>query len=213
MNCLVGQPEKAELTAADLIPGAAMDEHLTSPRAAEPTARSTNSMTGNPQASGAKQALKVKCIEEIVRTSKNNMTSWKPPFEVDRGSEGSLKEIIERAEFVRAPSQATPVPTGSAPYGTTAELFVRLQRAIAGPASLPEDISALLTYWAISTWFADGLSLAPGLAIVAPEFEGDLILRSLRNFCRYPLMQTRADISSLRRVNWHNAPTLLFYDP
>jgi hypothetical protein len=49
--------------------------------------------------------------------------------------------------------------------------------------------------------------------IVALDFEGDLVLRTLRNFCHYPLMLTRADISSLQRVNWHATPALLFYAP
>ncbi len=157
--------------------------------------------------------LNVKCIEEPVRTSKNNMTTWKPPFEVEEGFEGSLKEIIRRADLVRAPWNATPLPTGSARYGTTEELFGRLQQAIAGLACLPEQTSALLTYWTISTWFPDGLSLASGLSIVAPEFEGDLVLRTLRNFCRFPMILTRADTTSLSRANLHTTPTLLFYDP
>lgn len=49
--------------------------------------------------------------------------------------------------------------------------------------------------------------------IVAPEFEGDLVLRALRNFCRYPIMKARADISFLPKLNWRITPTLLFYDP
>jgi hypothetical protein len=218
----VGPSETNELTAADRIAGAGVDEHSTGHRVVGPTATSsappsadasTNSVSGHSQGCGAMQVLKVKCIEEPVRTGENNLSSWKPPFEVDRGSERSLKEIIQRAEFVRAPSQSTPVPNGSARYGTTDELFVRLQQAIAEQSSLPEQPSVLLTFWTISTWCADGLSIAPGLSIVAPEFEGDLILRTLRNFCRFPMMLTRADISSLLKVNWRNTPTLLFYDP
>lgn len=173
----------------------------------------TDSASSHSQRSVAKQVLNVKCIEEPVRTSKNNMTTWKPPFEVEDGFEGSLEEIIRRADLVRAPWNATPLPTGSARYGTTEELFGRLQQAIAGLACLPEQTSALLTYWTISTWFPDGLSLAPGLSIVAPGFEGDLVLRTLRNFCRFPMILTRADITSLLRANWHTTPTLLFYDP
>jgi len=134
------------------------------------------------------------------------------PFEVEKSCEESLKEIIRRADLVRAPWSATPLPTGSARYRTTEGLFGRLQQAIAGLACLPEQTSALLTYWTISTWFPDGLSLAPGLSIVAAEFEGDLVLRTLRSFCRLPMILTRADATSLIRANWHT-PTLLFYDP
>lgn len=178
-----------------------------------PAAASTNSGNSDAQSSAAKHVRKFQCIEEPIRTGKNNLSSWKPPFEVESGFEESLKEIIQRAEFVRTPSQATPVPTGSARYGTTAELFGRLQEAIAEQALVPEQTSALLTYWTISSWFADALPIAPGLSIVAPEFEGDLVLRALRNFCRYPMMLTRADIPSLQKLNWQTTPTVLFYDP
>ena len=218
----VGASETTELTAAGPIAGAGVDEYSTGLRVVEytatscappPAVASTNSVPGRPQGGGAKRALKVKCIEEPVRTSKNDMTSWKPPFEVEQGFVGSLKEIIKRADSVRAPLQATPVPTGSARYGTTDELFGRLQRVIAGQASVPEQTSILLTFWTICTWFADGLPIALGLAIVGPEFEGDLALRTLRNFCRYPQMLAGADVTSLQRVDWRSTPTLLFYAP
>jgi hypothetical protein len=176
-------------------------------------AASTNSVNSQAQSSVAKQVRKFVCIEEPVRTSKNNLTSWKPPFEVEKGCEVSLEQIIQRADTVRDPLQATPVPTGSARYGTAAELFGRLQEAIAEQALVPEQTSALLTYWTMSTWFPDSLPIAPGLTIVGPEFEGDLVLRALRNFCRYPLMLAGADVSSLQRVDWRSTPTLLVYGP
>jgi len=178
-----------------------------------PAAASTKSATGQSQACDAKQVLKVKCIEELVRTSNDEMTSWKPPFEVDRGFEGSLLEIMKRANSLRAPLQATPLPTGSAPYGTTFELFVRLQQAIACQASLPQQTSALLTFWTIGTWFPDSLPISPGLTIVGPEFESDLVLRTLRNFCRFPLLLAGADVTSLQKVDLRSTPTLLIYGP
>jgi hypothetical protein len=176
-------------------------------------AASTDLADSHSQRFAASQVLKVKCIEEPVRTVKNNLCSWKPPFEVDRGSEASLKEIIQRADFVRVPSQATPVPNGSAPYGTTAELFSHLQDAIGKQALVSQQTSALLTYWTICTWFPDSLPIAPGLTIVGPEFEADLVMRALRNFCRYPLMLAGADVSSLQKVDWRPSPTLLLYGP
>ncbi len=214
--------EPATLTGAGPVPAEGVIDRSMDPgpeapapasNTATPTAASTNSVNSHAQSSVAKQVLKFQCIEEPVRSSKNNLTSWKPPFEVEEGREASLEQIIKRAESVRAPLQATPVPTGSARYGTTAELFGRLQQAIAKQAFLLEQTSALLSYWTISTWFADGLSLAPGLVIIAPAFEGDLVLRTLRNFCRYGMMLPRADISILQNLNWHATPTVLFYAP
>jgi hypothetical protein len=178
-----------------------------------PAAASTNSVNNHAQSSVAKQVRKFVCIEEPVRTSKNNLTSWKPPFEVEVGCESSLEQIIQRAEFVRVPSQATPVPNGSAPYGNTAELFSHLQDAIAEQALVSQETSALLTYWTICTWFPDSLPISPGLTIVGPEFEADLVMRALRNFCRYPLMLAGADVSSLQKLDWRSSPTLLLYGP
>jgi hypothetical protein len=132
---------------------------------------------------------------------------------VEVGCEASFVQIIKRADTVRNPLQATPVPTGSARYGTAAELFGLLQEVMAELTLVPEQTSALLTFWTMSTWFADALPIAPGLSIVAPEFEADLVLRALRSYCRYPMMLTRADIPSLKMLNWQSTPTLLFYDP
>ena len=77
-------------------------------------------------------------------------------------------------------------------------------------ASLPQQTSALLTFWAIGTWFADSLPIAPGLAIIGPEFESDLVLRTLRNYCRVPLLLAGADVTSLQRVDWRSTPTYCF---
>ena len=221
-NAPVDPSESTAFTGAVPIAAAGAEERSIGPGAVAPAtasntpvhaAASTDSVGSHSQRFAAKQVLKVKCIEEPVRTGKNNLSSWKPPFEVDRGSEASLNEIIQRAEFVRVPSQATPVPNGSAPYGTAAELFSHLQDVIAEQALVSQETSALLTYWTMSSWFADALPIAPVLSIVAPEFEGDLVLRTLRNFCRYPMMLTRADIPSLQKLNWQTTPTVLFYDP
>ncbi len=195
---------------ADPIATAGVVQHPSVPAATPPEASGN---TAKVATIAAKPVVKVKGIEEIVRTDQRDITSWQPPFEVEEGSEGSFKEIVERSDFVRAPLRATPVPTGSAKYGTTDELFTRLENAIATQAALPAQTSALLAYWTMSTWFTDGLSLAPGLSIIGPPFEGDLVLRTLRNYCRYPLMMTGVNTSDLKRVNWYTTPTLLFYAP
>ena len=176
-------------------------------------------VSSNPDASNSDSrvthpVVRISGITEIGRDSKTSkIGSWKPAFEVQRGDEASFAEICERAESVRFPADAVPAPTASAPYGATDELFDRLQKAIAAQTCLSGPASRLLAHWTLSTWFPDALSLAPGLAIVGPGYEGEQVLCALRNFCRYPLLLMRADIHSLRNVNWHTTPTLLFHDP
>jgi hypothetical protein len=180
---------------------------------------STGPETSDSDSRVANQVERFSGIKEIGRDGNTSrIFSLKPPFEVEKGFETSLDEIIKRTESVRAPLCATPVPNGTALYGTTEELFIRLQKAIAAQTSQSEQTCALLTYWTIASWFPDGLSFAPVLAIIGPAYEGDLVLCALRNFCRYPLMLTLADISSFkdvsfRYVNGETTPTLLFYAP
>src|ERR1035438_611297 len=109
-----------------------------------------------------------------------------------------MSEIMVRATRVRTPLIAVPAPTGAKLYGTTGDLFLRLQSAIAAQTSQSEQASALLAYWTIASWVPDGLSLAPGLAIIGPAYEGDLVLRTLRNFCRNPLMMGGINTTDLK---------------
>jgi hypothetical protein len=115
---------------------------------------STNPVVSHSDSRVENPAVRISGIREIGRDGKTSeMTFWKPPFEVEKGFEASFAEIFERAESVRAPMGAVPVPTGSTPFGTTDELFDRLQKAIAALACLSDRASRLLAYWTLSTWF------------------------------------------------------------
>ena len=172
VNAAVGPSETTASMAADPIATAGVGERAIRAGAAAPETASgvpapvsdpTNSVTGQSQSCGAKRVLKVKCIAEMVRTTENNLTSWKPPFELEEGFEASLKEIIQRADFVRAPLQATPLPTGSVLYGTTDELFGLLQQAIVEQAFLPEYTwvaPRAAAIW-LATLMSTGTSMAP----------------------------------------------------
>jgi hypothetical protein len=161
----------------------------------------------------ANEAVQVKGIVEIARGSKAKLMICTPPFDVERGSEPGFLQMIERAQLLREPFTGTPVPTCAAPYGSTDDLIHRIQKEIAAQTLLSASTSSLLSFWALSTWFHDALPLAPGLIITGPAFEGDVVLRTLRSFCRYPVLLTRADTSTLKRLIWVTPPTLLFFDP
>ncbi len=179
-----------------------------------PESPSTGQMECESDHPVANPIVRISGIKEIGRDSETfRITTWKPEFQVEKGLETSYKEIYERVESLRDPLNAIPLPTGTARFGSVVELFARLQDAIAEQAWVTAPTSALLSYWALSTWFSDALTFAPGLVIVGPAHEADLVLRALRNYCRYPLMLTRSDIVSLQKVSWESTPTLLFYDP
>ena len=188
-----GPTESSAPAPADPLTAAGVEEPSADPGAEAPqrtsnlpvpVAVSTNSVTSPSNVCGAKPVVNMTGIREIARADKTTIKFWRPPFEVQEGSVDSMVEIIQRAMRVRAPASATPAPTGAAVYGTTEELFRRLQKAIAAQTSKSAQASALLTYWTIASWFPDGLSLAPGLAVIGPAYDGDLVLRTLRNFCR-----------------------------
>lgn len=184
------------------------------PSEAASEAPSIGGVTSDAHPPVAKPLVRVRGIKEIGRDGQTSkITSWNPLFQVEKGLETSFQEIFERIESLHDPLSTIPLPTGTARFGSAMELFGRLQEAIAEQAWVPASTSALLSYWVLSTWFSDALAFAPGLVIVGPAHEADLVLRALRNYCRYPLMLTRADVSSLEKVSWDSTPTLLFYDP
>jgi hypothetical protein len=79
---------------------------------------------------------------------------------------------------------------------------------------LPEPESSLLAHFSISSWFADCLPTAPGLAIYGPvQGQGIDLLRLLRCFCRRPLMLADITPAGLRSLPMYFHPTLLINEP
>jgi hypothetical protein len=223
VEALLNPRESDAPVAADPIPAPSADEPSmelrqeappTTSSTSAPEAVSAHPVTSECKACVAKPVVRIMGIKEICRSMDlTTITSWEPPFEVEKDLEDSFTEIRERAALVLTPVRATPAPTGVTMYGTTEELFRRLQNAIVAQTFQSEHASALLTYWVISTWYTDGLSLAPALALVGPPYESDLVLRALRNFSRNPLMMAGINFTNLKNVNWYFPPTLLSYSP
>lgn len=222
VSATVGGSDSSSLTATDPIAAAGAEEKSMGPEAGAPSETSSipapeplpaNSESCPSNGCVATPVDTARGIEEVVRVHKTKITTWKPDFEVEEGSVDSISEIIVRATRVRTPLIAVPAPTSAKSYSTTQELFRRLQKAIAAKTSQSEQASALFAYWTIASWMSDGLALAPGLAIIGPAYEGDLVLRTLRSFCRNPLMMPRITAADLININWRIPPTLLCYAP
>jgi hypothetical protein len=132
---------------------------------------------------------------------------------VESGDINRVRDIVERVTSLRHPMRTIPLPTRSEPYGTTHQLVSQIKTTLLEQTSVSSEASAILTYWALSTWFMDTLPVAPCLVITGSSQEGDTVLRTLRTFCRHPLLMAGINGTSLKGIPWHLSPTLLIFEP
>jgi hypothetical protein len=151
--------------------------------------------------------------QEIFRTESNNAAFSKVLLHVEAGYESSVKDIIERNNILRRPMRGIPLPTREEPHGTTGELVTQIRKTILEQTSVSNEVSAVLTYWVLSTWFMESLPIAPCLVITGASYEGDMVLRALKIFCRFPLLMAGVSSASLKGIDWTLRPTLLLSAP
>jgi hypothetical protein len=161
----------------------------------------------------AKRFSMVSGPQEILRTEGNNAALSKVFLHVEAGYESSVKDIVERNNILRRPMRGIPLPTREEPHGTTGELLTQIRKTILEQTSLSNEVTALLTYWVLSTWFAESLPIAPCLVITGASYEGDMVLRALKVFCRFPLLMAGVSSASLKGIDWTLRPTLLLSEP
>jgi hypothetical protein len=116
-------------------------------------------------------------------------------------SQDSRLEATEDMQPTTSPVQAdisVPVPTK--PDQQTSELYADIKRIIARSTFLAEDTSALVAFWALSTWFREALQVFPILLISGPAFEANSVLNVLNELCREPVLLagfTRRDLKDV----------------
>ena len=164
----------------------------------------------SPETSAVKKFIQVPGIREFLADKRDFTTVL---YSVEAGSENDFKKILNRSETHWNPWKSILLPEDQESYGTTLEFFTRIKLVIAERAGLSNKVSALLTFWAFSTWFKESLSLAPGLVITGWAHEGELILRTLRLFCYHPLLMAGLTTNNFKQVPWHLHPTLLISEP
>jgi len=91
------------------------------------------------------------------------------------------------------------------------ELHAQFTRMIAGRTSLPDNVSALVAFWAISTWFQEAFPVIPCLVITGPAHEAMIVLRVLRDLCRTPTLLAGFRRADLKDLNGRR--TLLISEP
>jgi hypothetical protein len=169
-------------------------------------------LQSTPKPSAAKQFVRVAGPSEPFREG-NSYDHRKVILDVEVGYESSVEDILERIRTMSWPTRGIPFPSRPESYGTTGELFTLIKTTIIECTLLSDQVSELLTYWALSTWFTDCLSLAPCLVITGSPNEGDLVLRTLRAFCRRPFLMAGVSNATLKGIDWDPRPTLLISEP
>ena len=220
VNTSLGPTESTPPTAPDPIQTAGVDT-LPAPTVAPPKlpnrpasdVLTTEAVGGASEPPTPKLVQRIKGGPEAGRISRMELATWNPEVAVEAGDESSLERIKQRAVWVCRPFCATPAPSAPHAYGTTEELFSRIQTTIAQQALVTERASSLLAFWSLSTWFADALPLAPILGISGSAEEGDRVLRSLRALCHFSQLKVGINISDLKTIDWRFSPTLLFNEP
>src|SRR2546426_12791893 len=118
--------------------------------------------------------------------------------------------IYEATELTASFYSATLLPSGCIDYGSVRELSAAIADLFTRHLGLSEPESSLLAHFSISSWFADCVPTAPGLAIYGPvQGQGIDLLRLLRCFCRRPLMLADITPAGLRSLPMYFHPTLL----
>lgn len=143
-----------------------------------------NAMTSHPDRGIARPTVTVEGTEQMFRFKGQDGGSFydylRPQIEVEKEDELLVTEIAERARRMYDPRVEIVCPSTSyRAYGTTAELFHRIEEKIRERVTLHPSTCALLTYWIFSTLFFDALPIAPALSIFGPPHEGDTILRTI----------------------------------
>jgi hypothetical protein len=152
-------------------------------------------------------------IGEWLRRKDGSLGSSQFEFSAPIEATKIFQQMIDRGDYNRDPWERIPLPTGTADYGTTSDLFADIKLAIKGQTHLSDRDCALLTLWIFATWLHVALPLAPGLAITGCAHEADVLLRTLRALCYHPVLLVGVTSATLESIRWSLNPTLLIVEP
>ena len=108
--------------------------------------------------------------------------------------------------------KATRLPNGLGKRLQIGELFSKISTEFRRRLGLPDDNSDRITFFCISSWFADILPILPSLWISGPDpVLGIEVMRLIGCFCRRPLLLGTVTRGALDLVA-EARPTLLIFD-
>jgi len=180
---------------------------------AEPTA--TTAIRREVQTSG--EVLADGTLIELIRgdtETQLKLLTWS-------GGKGKVASFAQYKGRVYAPVfleptilRALQLPSQSAPYGTTRNLFDDVTKPVSHYTALSENFVSLLCHFGISTWFPDCTLVAPCLVLVGPAAsEAARVLRLLHCVCRHALLLGDLNPAGLCSLPMYLCPTLLIAQP
>lgn len=107
--------------------------------------------------------------------------------------------------------EALTLPTGRASCGSTADIFATIYDVFVG-RGVSDESAKLLAYYAISTWFAESLPIAPSLVISGPRPEAQTVLQLLSCVVRHALPIGELTLAGFRSLPMCVRFTLLITD-
>jgi hypothetical protein len=132
-------------------------------------------------------------------------------FEAKSAASGSAENLPGSiTEVNKACTPRVSVPALTKPDQQTSELYTDIKRRIARRTHLADGSSALVAFWAMSTWFRDALEVFPLLLVSGDAHEAFSILNVLNELCYAPAL-----VAGFRRrdlIDLHGA-TLLISEP
>ncbi len=152
-------------------------------------------------------------IEERMRQEDGTLNSSKFAVRVPFDAISAIRTMFDCDGYAHDQSEYISFPTDTESYGTTGELFAKIERAIREQTYVSHKDCSLATYWLFTTTVQNFLPVAPGLAITGCAHEADLLLRTLAAFCRHPVLLAGLTSTTLDNIPWELTPTLLINEP
>ena len=146
---------------------------------------------------------------ESLPSSTDDTTASPVADNVESGPIG--KVVGANAESNEGLWSRTQPPSPTEADSEVGALYTQIKGMIAGRSRLPDSVSAVVAFWAISTWFLEALTVFPLLVISGPAHEAMVVLDVLSDLCWAPTRLAgfrRADLKEL----W-GYQTLLISEP
>jgi len=121
-------------------------------------------------------------------------------------------KIYVPAKLTEGLAQAVRFPPSSAEFGSAKKLTGSMAELFCNFGKTSREDAALLTAFALSTWFVDCFQRAPCLHLTGSNARVTMVMRLLACVCRRPILLGRLDLSALHTLPKGLDPTLLIYE-